>query len=64
MILVNNIKTGIESSGETAVEVALKMLKLRRGDVRDIWVHKVSLDARKGDIKFVYSVAVRPPKAC
>lgn len=59
MILVNNIKTGIESSGETAVETALKILKLRRGDIRDIWVHKVSLDARKGDIKFVYSVAVR-----
>lgn len=59
MILVNNIKLDISRDSRQAFDRALKALKLPRGAVRDIWVHKVSIDARKGDVKFVYSVAVK-----
>ena len=59
MILVNNIKLDISRDSRQAFDRALKALKLPRGAVQDIWVHKVSIDARKGDVKFVYSVAVK-----
>ena len=59
MILVNNIKLNISSSTQQAVDRAVKMLNVPRSRIADIWVHKVSIDARKGDVKFVYSVAVQ-----
>ena len=59
MILVNNIKLNISSSREMAVDKAVKLLGIPRGAIADIWVHKVSIDARKGDVKFVYSVAAK-----
>ena len=59
MILVNNIKLNISSSNQQAVDRAVKLLALPRTAIKDIWVHKISIDARKGDVKFVYSVAVK-----
>ena len=59
MILINNIKLNIDAPQQTAVNRALKLLALPASAIEDIWVHKVSIDARKGDVKFVYSVAAR-----
>lgn len=59
MILVNNIKLNINSSLEQAMDKAVKLLGLTRSQIKDIWVHKVSVDARKGNIKFVYSIALK-----
>lgn len=59
MILVNNIKLNINSSKEQAMEKALKILGVNRSGISDMWIHKISIDARKGDVKFVYSVAVK-----
>ncbi|MBQ3009294.1 MAG: hypothetical protein IJD80_06900, partial [Oscillospiraceae bacterium] len=57
MILVNNIKLNINVPQQAAIDRAVKILALPKNHIRDIWVHKVSIDARKGDVKFVYSVA-------
>ncbi|MBQ5326480.1 MAG: FAD-dependent oxidoreductase [Oscillospiraceae bacterium] len=59
MLLINNIKLNITSSHNQAVERAIKLLNIPRSRISDIWVHKVSIDARKGDVKFVYSVAAK-----
>ncbi len=59
MILVNNIKLNINSSNEQAIEKAVKILGVNHSAILDMWVHKISIDARKGDVKFVYSVAVK-----
>ena len=59
MILVNNIKLNISSSPQQAVDKAVKLLNVPHSLIADKWVHKVSIDARKGDVKFVYSVAVK-----
>jgi len=59
MILINNIKLNINSSVDSAVDKAVKLLNIPRSSIADIWVHKVSVDARKGDVKFVCSVAAK-----
>ncbi len=59
MILVNNIKLPVSATAEQALSAAAKLLKISPAIPKDMWVHKVSIDARKGDIKFVYSVAVK-----
>ncbi len=58
MILVNNIKLDINAPQRRATEKAVKLLGLKQADIADMWVHKVSVDARKGNVAFVYSVAV------
>ncbi len=58
MILVNNIKQNINRPQDTAIEKAVKLLALPQSEIADKWVHKVSIDARKGAVSFVYSVAV------
>lgn len=57
MILVNNIKLNIDSKADTAVERARKLLNLPSSQIKESWVHKISIDARKGSVRFVYSVA-------
>ncbi|MBQ7816066.1 MAG: hypothetical protein IJ339_01755, partial [Oscillospiraceae bacterium] len=57
MIIVNNIKLNLDQPKEQAVAMAVKKLKLPKVQIRDAFIHKVSVDARKG-IKFVYSVGV------
>ncbi len=57
MIIINNIKLGIDRPKEEAVEIGLKKLKLPKGQIASAFIHKMSVDAR-GDIKFVYSVGV------
>ncbi|MEG1862065.1 MAG: hypothetical protein RR198_00505 [Oscillospiraceae bacterium] len=59
MIIINNIKLSVNAPSEEAIEKAKGILALSQGDIASIWVHKVSVDARKGDVKFVYSVAAK-----
>ena len=58
MIIVSNIKLDINQQPQTAIEVAIKKLNIQKSDISQINLHKVSVDARKGAVKFVYSVAV------
>ena len=57
MIIVNNIKLNIDAPEEQAIAAALKKLSVPKGEIADVFIHKMSVDAR-GDIKFVYSVGV------
>ncbi|MEG0091448.1 MAG: hypothetical protein RSA20_06480, partial [Oscillospiraceae bacterium] len=57
MIIVNNIKLSIDAPKEEAFQTARETLQLGETEIKDIFIHKVSVDAR-GIIKFVYSVAV------
>ena len=57
MIIVNNIKLNIEQPKEQAVALAVKKLRLPVRDIKDAFVHKMSVDARNG-VKFVYSVGI------
>ena len=59
MILINNIKLNINADRQNALDKAVKLLGISRSRIKDIWVHKVSIDARKGNVSFVYSVAVK-----
>ncbi len=58
-ILIHQIKCPIDESEEYAKKKALKALGLISGDVKEISVHKRSLDARRGrEISFVYSFLI------
>lgn len=58
-ILIHQIKCPIDESEEYARKKALKALGLNSGDVKEISVHKRSLDARRGrEISFVYSFLI------
>ena len=57
MIIVNNIKLNVTSQSDQALAKAREILALPTVEIDELWVHKVSVDARKGDVKFVYSVA-------
>ncbi len=59
MILINNIKLNINAPQQTALDKGVKLLGVNRSRIKDVWVHKVSIDARKGNVSFVYSVAVK-----
>ena len=57
MIIVNNIKLNIDTPKEQAIQLAVKKLKLSKGQIKDSFIHKMSVDARNG-VKFVYSVGI------
>ncbi|MCD7726852.1 MAG: hypothetical protein LUH57_00665 [Ruminococcus sp.] len=58
-IIVHQIKCPIDESEQNAKAKALKLLGLKEKDVRDISLHKRSLDARKGyKTSFVYSFMI------
>ncbi len=60
MLLVSNIVTPLGAGEEAAVEKALSALRLKRGGVRECYVSKTSVDARRrGEIHIVSTVAVR-----
>ncbi len=58
MIIVNNIKLHIDDDKNSALLNAMKLLKINNSDVKNIFLRKISTDARKGDVKFVCSVAI------
>ena len=57
MIIVNNIKLNIDQPKQQAVALAVKKLRLPKSDIKDAFIHKMSVDARNG-VKFVYSVGI------
>lgn len=60
MLLISNIKTPPGSGDGAAVEKALSRLGLKPGGVKEAYVYKSSLDARRrGEIHLVSTVAVR-----
>ncbi len=59
-IIINQIPSPLNSDEETVFAAALKSAGIKRSEVREIQIHKTSLDARKrNDIHFVHSVFVR-----
>lgn len=56
MIIINNIKMDVDAPKEEALAQAIAILKIGEKEIKDIFIHKMSVDAR-GIIKFVYSVA-------
>ncbi len=60
MLIINNIKTSLGEPEQSAVSKALKKLGVSAGQVREAYVSKTSLDARKQqDIHKVNTVVVR-----
>ena len=60
MLLISNIKTPPGGGDEAAVEKALSRLGLKPGGVKEAYVYKSSLDARRrSEIHLVSTVAVR-----
>ncbi len=60
MLLISNIKTPLRSDEQAAVDKALSMLRLKPAQVKDAFVSKSSLDARRqSEIRMVSTVAVR-----
>lgn len=57
-IVVSNLSLPFTHPPEEAVGQALKVLKLSREDAKSAKIVKKSVDARRGRIHFVYSVAV------
>lgn len=58
MITVSNIRLDINRPESRAIDKALKILHLPRNKAGRAHIYKVSVDARKGRVSFVYSVAV------
>ena len=59
MISVQDIRLGLESTQEQAMEQALRRLGLAAAEVREIGVSRISVDARHRRPTLVYTVAVR-----
>ncbi len=57
MIRINEIKTGLEYSGEELCKKAAKTLKIKSSDIKSFSIYKKAVDSRKkDDIKFVFSL--------
>lgn len=60
MLLISNIMTPPGSGDEAAVEKALSKLGIKPGGIKEAYVYKSSLDARRrGEIHIVSTVAIR-----
>ena len=58
MILVRNIRLPLSAGEPQAFEKALREVRVPRGKVEHLGVAKLSVDARRGQPKLVYTVAV------
>ena len=58
MILVRNIRLPLSAGEPQAFEKALHTARIPRSKVRHLGVAKLSVDARHGQPKLVYTVAV------
>lgn len=57
-LLVNDIILPLDHKKEDAFEIAIRKSKVSKDNIKKIYIRKKSVDARDGDIKFVYSVAM------
>ena len=58
MIICNNIRLGVDSRQEDAISAAVRKTGLKHSRIRECWINKVSIDARKGKVSLVYSVGM------
>ena len=58
MLLVHEIKLPLQAKPEEAFNKARVLLRLKPADIAAEHIHKISVDARKGQPVFVYSIAV------
>lgn len=63
MIIVDNIKLPVGGTPRQAVERAFKRLGISEKEAVGAGIRKVSVDARKGGVNFVYSVALDLPSS-
>lgn len=57
-LIVSQIRTSIDERRERAVSKALSLLGLSEKDVKYARIHKTSVDARRGEVRFVSSVII------
>ena len=57
-ICVNDVFLPVEHSLEEVYDLAVKKSGVSKSNVKNIYVRKKSIDARGGEIKFVYSVSI------
>ena len=57
-ILINDIILPLSHKKEDAFEIAIKKSKVSKENIKKIYIRKKAVDARDGNIKFVYSVAM------
>lgn len=62
MIRISQIKLPIKHSEEDIRAAAAKALKLRPEDIRELVIARKSIDARKNDVKYIYTVEVTTTK--
>ena len=58
MIRVNELKLPIESTMEDVKIAAARVMKISPSDITELSLFRRSIDSRKGELKFVYSVDV------
>jgi uncharacterized FAD-dependent dehydrogenase len=57
MIRLNGIKLSIDSEEEELFNIACRMLKIQRSEIKELIIYKKSIDARdKTNIQFVYTI--------
>ena len=59
MLRVSNIKISIDEDPSIIEKLVLKKLKIKSSDLVKYYIYKESIDARKGNISFVYTVDVQ-----
>lgn len=59
MLRVSNIKISIDEDPYIIEKLVLKKLKIKSSDLVKYYIYKESIDARKGNISFVYTVDVQ-----
>ncbi len=57
-IIVSGIKLPIETNENEAKQIAINKLNLKQEDISSVNIAKKSVDARRGELSFVYSVAI------
>lgn len=55
-VIVSSIKLTLSENENVAIEKAIALLGVKKSEIRDYCISKVSLDARAHNVKFVYSV--------
>ena len=58
MLRVSNIKISIDEDTSIIEKLVIKKLKIKASDLIKYYIYKESIDARKGNINFVYKLDV------
>ncbi|MEG2353616.1 MAG: hypothetical protein RSB70_03115 [Clostridium sp.] len=58
MLRISNIKISVDEDPSIIEKLVLKKLKIKASDLVKYYIYKESIDARKGNINFVYTIDV------